>query len=142
MTTRHPIIIGTKEYACFKIPAFQANSLLLKLQKLVLPVIGEMTTGKGLDMDVRQIADVISGKLDDSVMNEIVMPLFKLANVLSVTDNVKIDSPANFDKVFTVDDLGDFYELVFEVLKFNFGNFFSSLAARFGNSVGVPEIKG
>jgi hypothetical protein len=142
MTTRTSILIGSKEYACFKIPAFQANSILLKLQKLVLPVIGEMTTGKGLDMDVRQIADVVSAKLDDSVMLEIIMPMFKLSQVSSVTDNVKIDSPQNFDKVFSVDDLGDFYELVFEVLKYNFGNFFSSLAARFGSSAGVPAIKG
>lgn len=139
---RHKIYIGSKEYACSKIPAFQANSLILKLQKLVLPVIGEMTTGKGLDMDIRQIADVVSSKLDDSVMNDIVMPLFKMSVVASTTDNIKIDSQANFDKVFTVDDLGDFYELVFEVLKYNFGNFFSSLAARFGNSVGAPANKG
>jgi len=135
-------IIGQKEYAFYKIPAFQANNILLKLQKLILPVIGEMTTGKGLDMDMRQVADVVSGKLDESVMTEIIMPMFKLAQVASVTDNVKIDGQASFDKVFTVDELGDFYELVYLVLKYNFGNFFNSLAARFGNSVGSPAPKG
>lgn len=141
--TRQAEIIGQKEYAFYKIPAFQANSILLKLQKLVLPVIGEITgSKKGMDMDMREIADVVSAKLDDSVMAEIVMPMFKLANVISVTDNLKIDSQANFDKVFTVDELGDFYELVFLVLKYNYGNFFNSLAARFGNSAGTPATKG
>lgn len=141
--TRHTEIIGQKEYAFFKIPAFQANGILIKLQKLVLPVIGEITgSKKGLDMDMRQIADVVSGKLDDSVMSEIIMPLFKMAQVASVTDNIKIDSPVNFDKVFTVDDLGDFYELVFLVLKYNYGNFFNSLAARFGSKNGDPATKG
>lgn len=141
--TRQSEIIGQKEYAFYKIPAFQANSILLKLQKLVLPVIGEITgSKKGLDMDMREIADVVSAKLDDSVMAEIVMPMFKLANVISVTDNLKIDSQSNFDKVFTVDELGDFYELVFLVLKYNYGNFFNSLAARFGNSAGTPATKG
>lgn len=141
--TRQSEIIGQKEYAFYKIPAFQANSILLKLQKLVLPVIGEITgSKKGLDMDMREIADVVSAKLDDSVMADIVMPMFKLANVISVTDNLKIDSQANFDKVFTVDELGDFYELVFLVLKYNYGNFFNSLAARFGNSAGTPATKG
>jgi hypothetical protein len=135
-------IIGQKEYAFYKIPAFQANNILLKLQKLILPVIGEMTTGKGLDMDMRQVADVVSGKLDESVMTEIIMPMFKLAQVASVTDNIKIDGQASFDKVFTVDELGDFYELVYLVLKYNFGNFFTSLATRFGNSVGSPAPKG
>lgn len=135
-------IIGQKEYAFYKIPGFPANNILLKLQKLILPVIGEMATGKGLDMDMRQVADVVSGKLDESVMTEIIMPMFKLAQVASVTDNVKIDGQASFDKVFTVDELGDFYELVYLVLKYNFGNFFNSLAARFGNSVGSPAPKG
>ena len=140
--TRKSEIIGQKEYAFYKIPAFQANAILLKLQKLVLPVIGEMTSGKGLDMDMRQVADAVSAKLDDSVMSDIIMPMFKLANVASVTDNVKIDSPVNFDKVFSVDELGDFYELVFEVLKYNYGNFFGSLAARFGSKSGDPVTKG
>jgi hypothetical protein len=141
--SRKSEIIGQKEYAFYKIPAFQANSILLKLQKLVLPVIGEITGSKqGLDMDIRQIADVVSAKLDDSVMAEIIMPMFKLANVISVTDNTKIDGQVNFDKVFTVDDLGDFYELVFEVLKYNYGNFFNSLAARFGNKSGEAATKG
>jgi len=93
-------------------------------------------------MDMRQVADAVSAKLDDSVMSDIIMPMFKLANVASVTDNVKIDSPVNFDKVFSVDELGDFYELVFEVLKYNYGNFFASLASRFGSKSGDPVTKG
>jgi hypothetical protein len=141
--TRKTEIIGAKEYAFFKIPAFQANGILLKLQKLVLPVIGEITTGKGLDMDMRQVAEIISGKIDESVMTEIVMPLFKLSNAASVTDNVKIDSAQNFDKVFVDGDgLADMYELVFLILQYNFANFFASLAARFGNSAGTPATKG
>lgn len=137
--TRTSFIIGAKEYACYKIPAFQANSILLKLQKLVLPVLGEF---KGLDGDLRPLADAISSRLDESVMAELIMPLFKAANVISVTDQTKIDSQINFDKVFTVDELGDFYELVFEVLKYNFGNFFSGLASRFGSKSGDPVAKG
>jgi len=144
--TRKTEIIGEKEYAFFKIPAFQANGILLKLQKLVLPVLGSLNPEKGkglLDMDMREIAEVVSSKLDESVMTEIVMPLFKLSNAASVTDNIKIDSAQNFDKVFVDGDgLADMYELVFLILQYNFANFFSSLAARFGNSAGTPATKG
>lgn len=139
-STRETFIIGSKEYATSKIPAFQANGLILKLQKLVLPVLGSLQNG--LDSDMKQIAQLVSEKLDESVMTEIIMPLFKLGQVASVTDQVKIDSPANFDKVFSVDDLGDFYELVYLVLKFNFENFFTSLVSRFGVKSGGPVIKG
>lgn len=142
--SRETVIIGDKEFAMSKIPAFQANGIILKLQKLVLPVIGEVAGGaKGgsvnlLEMDVRGAFDIMSSKLDESVMSDIVMPMFKLAQVACTSDNIKIDSDAAINKVFTVDTLGDMYELIFEVLKFNFGNFFSGLMARFGNNVGAP----
>lgn len=145
MTTRETFIIGNKEYAASKIAAFAANGILLKLQKLILPVLGEIAgdgkkTANIMDMDVSSAFEVISQKLDESVMTDIVIPMFKLAQVASVTDNVKIDSAQSIDKVFTdADGLADFYELIFEVLKFNFAGFFSNLAARFGGkSGGLP----
>lgn len=145
--SRETVIIGDKEFAMSKIPAFQANGIILKLQKLVLPVIGEVAGGaKGgsvnlLDMDVRGAFDILSAKLDESVMSDIVMPMFKAAQVACVSDNIKLDSSAAIDKVFTVDTLGDMYELIFEVLKFQFGNFFQQLAARFGSKGGAPAAQ-
>lgn len=137
---RHIEIINNKEYAMSKIPAFAANGILLKLQKIVLPVIGGLAgTGQVksvMDMDVNSAFKTISENIDQSVVDQIIFPMFKLSQVSSVTDNVKIDSEQNFNKVFSVDDLGDFYELVYLVLKFNFGNFFQGLMARFGNNDG------
>lgn len=140
--TRESFIIGSKEYAASKIPAFQANLLALKLQKIILPAVASMAgNGQGksiMDIDLSSAASIISENLNESVMNDIVMPMFKLANVASVTDNVKIDSEINFNKVFSDDSgLADFYELVFLVLKYNFGNFLASLANRFGGNGGA-----
>lgn len=140
---RESIFIKDKEYAASKIAAFAANGILLKLQKLILPVLGELAgDGKGkvdiMNMDVSSAFQIISEKLDDSVMTDIVLPMFKLSQVASVTDNCKIDSAQAIDKVFQdADGLADFYELVFEVLKFNFGGFFTSLADRFGVKSGT-----
>lgn len=133
------IIIGSKEYGMNKIAPFQANALILKIQKLVLPIIGTLSGGKDLmEMDLRDSFDLISEKLDPSVVTDLILPMFKLAQVASVTDNLKIDSEQNFNKVFeSADNLMDFYELTFEVLKYNFGNFFAGLATRFGNNVGA-----
>lgn len=133
--SRETVIINNREFAMSKIPAFKANQIILKLQKLILPVIGELTVG-GQDMDIRQIADVISSKLDDSVMNDIVMPMFKLAQVACTTESIKLDSELAIDKCFTVDDLFDFYELIFEVLKYQFGTFFAQASTRFGGNAG------
>ena len=139
---RETFIIGSKEYAASKIPPFQANLILLKLKKIILPVLASIAGNGGsqsiMDMDLTKAASVIADNLNESVMNEIVMPMFKLAQVASITDNIKIDSEINFNKVFADEDgLADFYELVFLVLKYNFGNFLSSLANRFGGNGGA-----
>ena len=139
---RENFIIGQKEYAASKIAAFAANGIILKLQKLILPVLGEVAGGKDvMNMDVGAAFQIISSKLDDSVMSDIILPMFKLAQVASVTDNVKIDSPQAIDKVFQdADGLADLYELIFEVLKFNFGSFFTSLMGRFGGKNGTEKV--
>lgn len=136
---RETFIIGGKEFSAGKIAPFAANGIILKLKNIVLPLIGSLS-GKGnnlLDMDLKDAFEVISQKLDDSTMTEIVMPMFKLAQVASVTDNIKIDSPQAIDKVFTVDTLGDLYELIFEVLRYNFQPFFVSAMSRFGTKNGT-----
>lgn len=141
---RESIFIKDREFAASKIAAFAANGLIMKLQKLILPVLGEVASGGQVDvmnMDVSKAFEVISSKLDESVMNDIVLPMFKLSQVACVTDNVKIDSPQAIDKVFhDADGLADLYELIYEVLKYNFAGFFAQVAARFGGSVGeVPK---
>jgi len=140
--SRETTIIGEREFAYSKIAAFEANSILLKLQKIVLPVFGEIA-GDGkknidiLDMDMNNVFTIISSKLDDSVMTDIVLPMFKLAQVASVTDNVKIDSNVNINRVFVdADGLSDLYLLIFEVLKYNFSGFFTKLMGNFGNRNG------
>lgn len=138
---RATFIIGNKEYAASKIPPFEGNSILLKLKNIVLPVLGSLTVQGGnlLDMDLKDAFSVLSEKLDDKAIAEIVMPMFKLAQVASVTDNMKIDSPQAINKVFEIDTLGDFYELVFEVMRYNFQAFFVSAMSRFGAKRGTPE---
>ena len=143
--TRHTVIIGDKEYAMTKIPAFQANGIALKLQKIILPIFGEVAgESKGkktsvLDMDVRGAFNILSAKLDESVMSDIVLPMFKLSQVACTSENLKLENDAAINRVFVdADGLSDFYELIFEVLKYNFGSFFQKLAARFGGNVGEP----
>jgi len=143
--TRRTEIIGKKEYAFFKIPPFDNNLLGLKIQKIVLPVLGAMKDGSGkslMEMDLKVVSQILSDKLDESVMTDIIMPMFKISAAACVTDNVKIDSVQNFNKVFAHDDgLADMYELVYVLLQYNFANFFSSLFDRIGNRVGTPATK-
>lgn len=140
---RESFIIGSREFAAHKIAAFEANSLILKIQKLVLPVLGGMAGNKSvMDMDVNSVFQVISEKLDDSVMTDIVLPMFQLAQVVCVSDNTKVVSKQDINKVFEdADGLADLYELIFEVMKYQFGDFFSRLMARFGSKDGSQKAK-
>lgn len=141
---RETFIIGEKEFAALKIAPFEANGIIMKLQKLILPILGEMVGDKKqvssiMDMDIGAALRILSDRLDEKTMTDIILPMLKLSQAASVTDNVKIDSPAAINKVFVdADGLTDFYELVFEVLKFNFASFFGKVAQRFGGSVGNP----
>lgn len=139
---RETFIIGNREFAANKIAPFAANGILLKLQKIILPVLGEVADNKGniMEMDVGKAFEVVSSKLDDSVMTDIVLPMFKLSQTACTTENIKLDSPMAIDKVFVdADGLTDLYELIFEVLKYNFAGFFVSAMNRFGGKNGSQE---
>lgn len=141
--SRETFIINNKEYAASKIAAFAANGIILKLQKLILPVLAESTGGKdAMEMDVGAMARLVSDRLDDSVISDIILPMFKLSQVACTTDEfkTKIDSEMAINKVFVdADGLADFYELIYEVLKFNFSGFFVQIAGRFGLQNGAAK---
>ena len=65
MAQREPIFIKDKEYAASKIPAFAANGIILKLQKLVLPVIGELA-GNGI-----RVNTIVPGPTNTPMMADI-----------------------------------------------------------------------
>lgn len=142
---RESFIVGGKEYQASKIPAFEANGIILRLQRLVLPVLGGMAGGKSLaDLDAKEAMEIISTKLDDAVMTDIVMPMFKLSRVACTSESpaYELNSSTNFNKAFVdADGLADMYELIFLVLRYNFGAFFTKLAERFGAPAsGSPSL--
>ncbi len=79
-------IVGSREFTCVRMNAFAANKLLMRLQKIAVPVMGSlMGGGKGLgDIDVKEAAQVIAANLDESIMDDIVLPLFAESRVYCV----------------------------------------------------------
>jgi hypothetical protein len=143
MSERHIIIIGNREFATTKLGAFEANGILLKLKKIILPVIGEMVgEAKGatnvMDMDIKEALNVLAEKIDEDTMNNIVLPMFKISQTACLECKTKIDSPLAINKVFANEDgLIEMYELIFEVLKYNYRGFFVAAMLRFGNKDGA-----
>ena len=128
-------IIGSREFTCVRMNAFAANRLLMRLQKIAVPVMGSlMGAGKGLgDIDVKEAATAIAEHLDESLMDTIVLPMFAEAKVFSAENKKFVKSGTDIDQCFTTENLFDLYQLIFEVSRYQFGPFFASLAERFGS---------
>ena len=134
------IIIGSREFTCLRMNAFDANRLLLRIQKIAVPLLGSMLgSGKNLgDVDVKQAALMIAEHLDESLMDSIVLPMFSQSRT-HCNDLKQFISTANdINKCFTTENLFDLYILIYEVARFQFGPFFASLADRFG---GLPAAE-
>ena len=128
-------IVGDREFTCMRMNAFAANKLLMRIQKIAVPVMGSLIgAGKGLgDIDVREAAAVIAANLDETLMDTVVLPMFAEAKVFSLEQKKFVKSSTDIDQCFTTENLFDLYELIFEVARYQFGPFFGSLVSRFGN---------
>lgn len=138
-------IIGGREFTCSPMNAFAANTILLRLQKIAVPLIGAIaSSGKSenlMDMDVKEAAAMLSEHLNESVFKDIVMPMFNEAKVFSCENKKFLKASVDIDQCFTVENLFDLYELIFEVGRFQFSPFFATLASRFGSLTGGNGTK-
>jgi len=132
------IIIGQSEYTAMKMNAFEANRIILRLNKIILPVVGALTKKGGgavniLDADLSEVAGIIAENLTEEVMDTIVLPVFAQSRVYSKDKNIMIKDAMSINQAFTTDTLSDFYLLIWEVLKLNFTVFFQKMAANIGS---------
>lgn len=127
-------IIGSREFTCVRMNAFTANRLFMRIQKVLAPVLGSIIgSGRAMgDIDIKDAAMVISEHLDESVMDNIVLPLFSESRVYCQESKKFLKSATEIDMSFTVETLFDLYELIFEVGRYQFGPFFAAAAERFG----------
>ena len=133
-------IIGEKEYTCIRMNPFEANRILLRLQKVVLPVVGQMSGGSNLlDMDLKEAAVVLAQHLDESLMDTIVLPMLSESKVYSTSDKKFVRDAISINQVFTTESLMDLYELIWFVGRFQFAPFFASVMQRFGAVLAVES---
>lgn len=134
---RETFIIRDKEFTCIPMMPFEANKILLRIQKIFLPAIGSFLSSKDLqnvfDMELESAAVMLAKNIDENIMADIIFPMFSACQLFCTTDNVKLDNPTKINQVFTTKNLMDFYELIWLVFKYQFGPFFESLMSLIGN---------
>lgn len=133
------IIGGQREFTCFRMNAFDANILLLRLKKVFLPILGSLIgSDKGkaaLDMDVKEAASAIAEHIDESVVQGIVLPMLDKSRTYCTDLKSFVNSETAINKCFTTENLHEFYELIFLVGRYQFGPFLEKMIAQFGDRI-------
>lgn len=136
MGERITTIINNREYAFNQIGVFEKSKLFAKIQKIVVPAFAG--SGVKLDSNATAIIAALSERFTDELLDDVVIPMFKLAQVASIEHQKKIDSPAAVNACFN--DMDDFFTLVFEVAKENFLPSLKRLMENFGGSDGIKKV--
>ncbi len=128
-------IINGQEYTCIKMNAFEGNKLLLRAQKIALPVFGALFgAGKKFsETDISEAAKLISENVDEHIFENLILPLFDEAKVYCLKNKKTIKNGTDINQCFSIDNLYDLYTLIFLVMRYQFAPFFDSLVGRFGS---------
>lgn len=122
-------IIGNREFTAKKMNAFDAGKFLLKIKDIAAPALSAMLhTEHGNDI---HLLTLLSG-LDEETHEKIMFPIMAASAVYSVENKRKIASAVDMNVCFSVENLLDFYLLLWEVLKLNFNPFFEQINIHFG----------
>lgn len=110
----HNVTIGNEDFQFIQLTAFRTAQHMFKMKDL----LSKGFVG-GLDSNAANLMAII----DEKTLNEIIFPMFRDCAVMCTSKKQKIEDSSGMDKVFTAENLDEFFELVWEVLKFNFGPF-------------------
>lgn len=136
MGERITTIVGNKEYQFSQIGVFEKSKLFAKIQALIVPAFAG--SGIKLDSNATTIIAALSERITPELMEDVVLPMFKLAQVSSVEDQCKVDSGAAINRCFA--DMDDFLLMVVEVAKENFLPSLKRLMENFGGKDGVQKM--
>jgi len=117
--TFHSFTVGDEDYQCLQLDAFTTNSYLLKMKAL----IGNLLGG-GMSSDAVNLINII----DEKTLDDLVFPLFERCSLTCTSKQSKLVNKNDMNKIFTADTLDEFYAVIWEVLKYNFGPFISKVA--------------
>jgi hypothetical protein len=115
----HTFTVGSRQFQMYTIQPFAATVHAMKLKKIL-----EKGLSNGLDSNV---VSVISN-IDENTLKEVIFPILAASVLTCTSEEKKLQTPADMDDIYSVEDLDEFFVTVWEVLKTNFGPFFRKMA--------------
>lgn len=141
------VAIGDAEFMIRKIDPFVALRIFGDLQRDILPAVGHLLEGafaggQGAqanatpDTTLSEAVRELSGKLDGAALeawaNRLLDPEF-----VAVSINGRESKLTREMRALAFRDAGDILELMFQIIRFNFADFFLRWAGRFGSVQGL-----
>lgn len=120
----HNFTVGGRDYSAAPMDAFTIASTWPKLVK-------KLGVGTSSDADVAELL----GNLDEDAIKTLIFPILQKSLVTCTTENQKLSSQADFNKLFDHENLFDFYLVVWEVIRLNFAPLLNGLLSQFGLSL-------
>lgn len=111
--------VGERQFQMITIQPFAATVHALKLK-----TIFEKGLANGLDSNVIGILSSI----DEKTLKDVIFPILAASALTCTSEEQKLQTPADMDQIYSVEDLDEFFIAVWEVLKTNFGPFFRKMA--------------
>lgn len=111
--------VGENDYQMIRLDAFRTNSYLMKMKGMLASAMGS-----GMSSNAANLMALI----DEKTLNDIIFPLMRDCAVTCTTNQCKLQSASDMNKIFTGDTLDEFYMVVLEVLKLNFAPFICKMA--------------
>lgn len=106
--------VGEREYQAIPLDAFTTNSYLIKFKSIFSGLLSS-----GMDTNAMSLMSII----DDSTLEKLVFPIFAQCNVVCTSEGKKLQNKQDLNALFSADTLDEFYAVIWEVLKMNFGPF-------------------
>lgn len=118
-TIQHQVTIASRQYTFYTLQAFEATKHAMQLKKII-----ERGMGQGLDSNIIQVISTV----DEKTLEEVIFPILSKCAVTCITEEKKLQSSRDMNEIYTVEDMDEFFLVVWEVLKANFGPFFRKMA--------------
>lgn len=124
--------VSGHEISFRRLNAFETHKLI---QLLVKTAGAAMTDVKPNDNIATLFAALAAA---DDLIETIALPTFAKCNL--IVDGKPLKTQHDINTVFTAETVPDLYEIAFEVIKVQVGDFFSKMATKFGEAMSRHKI--
>lgn len=111
--------VGERQFQMTTLQPFAAVQHSLKLKTIL-----EKGFSNGLDSNIVSVLSTI----DEKTLEKIIFPILSSVQLTCTSEEKRLTTPAEFNEIYSIDDMDEFFIAVWEVLKANFGPFFQKMA--------------